>query len=180
MRRAIFIILLFVFTYSFLGAGFVYNVWLLSIKQQVKSSLKAEFQEESTIIKVPASWEEDPPKQFQWHEEHEFRYRGQMYDVIRKERHGDQVWFYCYWDKAETELLDNLSHYVDNYLQHKPDQQKNETLLSSFLDKVFLSTHQRNFLLISRQTHVIPAKNKCAQSLFLEVESPPPRNNLRV
>lgn len=175
MKRVVSIILLFVFTYSFLGAGFVYNVWLLSIKQQVKNNLETEFEEEATLIKVPARWEQHPPKHFQWHEEHEFRYRGQMYDVIRKEHHGNQIWYYCYWDKAETKLLNNLSHYVNNYLQQKPDQQKTKTLISSFLDKTFISGGDGGHLLIPRQIKTFPIRDETAQSTFIEVEHPPPR-----
>lgn len=180
MKRATAILLLIVFTYSFLGAGFVYNVWLLSVKQQVKHKLETEFEDEPTIVKVPAGWEESPPEQFEWHEEHEFRYRGQMYDVIKKERRGNQIWYYCHWDKAETKLLDNLAHYVDNYLQQKPQQQKTKTLLTSFLDKIFLAAGDTAFSPHPTPFNFVPLQDETAQSLFVEVKSPPPRYTMQV
>ncbi|MDZ7693923.1 MAG: hypothetical protein U5K69_22850 [Balneolaceae bacterium] len=180
MKRLTSILLLIVFTYSFLGAGFVYNIWLYSIKKEVKQKLKKELPEESAIIKVPASWEESPPKQFEWHEEHEFRYRGQMYDVIKKERYGNQIWYYCHWDKAETKLLSNLAHYVDNYLQQKPHQQKTKTLLSNFLDKTFLAAGHTAFSLNPMPFNFVPLQDETAQSPFVEVKSPPPRYTMQV
>lgn len=171
------ILLLMVFSYSFIGAGFVYNLWLYNIKKEVKEGLKATFgEEEAVVIKVPASWEEDPPENFEWHEEHEFRYRGQMYDIIRKEYHGDQVWYYSYWDKAETELLNNLSEYVSVYLMQEPDRQKKESTFKLFLTKIFLlPQYLMNF-------ELLPGLEKISFTLYqfptvcLDIDLPPPKS----
>lgn len=175
MKRLTAILLLIVFTYSFLGAGFVYNIWLYSIKKEVKQKLEKELVEESAIIKVPAKWEENPPDQFQWYEEHEFRYRGQMYDIIRKERHGDQIWYYCHWDKAETELLNNLSEYVASHLQQNPDKQQKKAFLKTFLDKSFLAgSIEWDINHLSKKFAYLPYQ-KSYTNIHPEIDPPPPR-----
>ncbi|MDZ7773074.1 MAG: hypothetical protein U5K31_10110 [Balneolaceae bacterium] len=138
MKRAVTILLLLVLTYQFFGAGFVYNVWLYSVKQQVKENLEREHPDERSLLKLPAAWEEDPPDDLQWHHEKEFRYRGQMYDVIRTERHGDQIWYYVHHDRAETRLLGGLARYVNDFLNQRPDKQRQNVLLESILKQQFL------------------------------------------
>lgn len=175
MKRVITILLLIVFAYSYLGAGFFYNIWLYSIKEQVKEKLESEFPEEVKVIKIPKSWEDNPPQEFKWHEEHEFRYHGQMYDVIDKESHGNQIWYYCYWDKAETELLNNLSKYVSNYLSQQPDQQEKSNYLKIILEKTFLLFESKTeFDLILRASSVV-FQPKDLTDTILDIDLPPPR-----
>lgn len=178
MKRVIIILLLIVFTYSFLGAGFVYNIWLFSVKENVEQRVKASDHDSRKIIKVPKSWQDNPPNDFKWHEEHEFQYRGQMYDIIRKEVHGDQVWYYCYWDKAETELINNLSEYVSNYLQQKPEEAKTKSYLKIIIEKIFLLPFADvNFDLSLHElaSNFIPVQ---PHSIYLDVDLPPPRESL--
>jgi hypothetical protein len=45
------------------------------------------------------------PAQPQWEDEEEFRFNGEMYDVIEKITVGDQLFIRCIPDRKETELL---------------------------------------------------------------------------
>lgn len=39
-----------------------------------------------------------------WERANEFAYKGRMYDVWEKRDIGDSVWYYCKWDKEDTEI----------------------------------------------------------------------------
>lgn len=175
MKRALTILLLTVFSFNFLGASFVYNIWLYSIRESVKEQIEGEYEEEKTLIKVPLKWSENPPPEFKWHEDHEFEYRGQMYDIIRKEQRGNQMWYYCHWDKAETELLKNLSEYVSNYLQQHPKDNQKTTSLTTYLDKIFLVASRGHFLEAQRNAKLFAPYNLISDSIFWDVDEPPPR-----
>jgi len=41
--------------------------------------------------------------------EREFRYQGQLYDIVNEEQVGKTTWFYCIHDKQETRLVSRLS-----------------------------------------------------------------------
>lgn len=175
MKRALTILLLITFVYNFLGAGFVYNVWLYTVKENVKERIKLSVEEERTLIKVPKSWSKNPPESFKWHEENEFEYRGQMYDIIDKETRGNEIWYYCYWDKAETKLLNNLSKYVSSYLQQHPQESQKTSFLSSYLDKVFISTHFTGLLAPSPKENSFAKQGPSYFSIILDVDAPPPQ-----
>lgn len=175
MKRALAILLLITFAFNFIGAGFVYNVWLISIKQNVKQKMKKEHNEKETLIKVPKSWSDAPPADFKWHEEREFEYRGQMYDVIKKEIHGDEIWYYCHWDKAETKLLNNLSKYVTDYLQQHPSDKQKESTLQAYLDKLFLGSGETAFLTSLYEEITFISQQLLVQTVFWDVNAPPPK-----
>jgi hypothetical protein len=178
MKRALTIILLLTFTFNFLGAGFVYNVWLFSVKKNVEHKLHSKYEEEIVIIKIPKKWEQDPPADFEWHDDREFRYRGQMYDVVRKEVHNDKIWYFSYWDKAETEVLNNLSKYVSNYLQNNPDEQQKNTFLKTYLDHSFLISAMESPAVPIFEVEDSPPENMKMQNIFLDIDSPPPQKSM--
>lgn len=175
MKRALTILLLITFVYNFLGTGFVYNVWLYSIKENVKEQIERGIDGERTIVKVPKSWSENPPENFKWHEDQEFEYRGQMYDIIRQETRGNEIWYYCYWDEAETKLLNNLSKYVSNYLHQHPQKNQKTSFLSTYLDKVFLLFHLGGLLTPSEVEGPFSIQDLSTSNLILDVDDPPPQ-----
>lgn len=179
MKRFTTILLLILFIYNFLGAGFVYNGWLYSIKKEVKERLKSKQHEEVALLKIPISWNHKPPSDFQWHGTDEFQYRGQMYDIIRSEEHGDTIWYYCHRDIAETKLLNNLSRYVSNYLHQHPDKQQKNTFFKTHLDKTFLISYIGPLLLSRSEVSTGGTKNIYAHSIFLDVDSPPPQPTMK-
>lgn len=179
MKRVTTILLLILFIYNFLGAGFVYNGWLYSIKKEVKERLKNQQTEDATLLKIPKGWKRNPPSDFQWHGTDEFQYRGQMFDIIRSEEHGDTTWYYCHRDEAETKLLNNLSRYVSNYLQQHPDEEQKNTFFKTHLDKTFLVSSAVTFLLSRSETITGRFKNISVNSIFLDVDSPPPQSTMK-
>lgn len=175
MKQLTTILLLITLIFNFLGVGFVYNIWLYSVKKEVKEKLESNFPEEKKVIKVPSSWAENPPEEFKWHEPHEFEYRGQMYDIIHQETHGDTIWYYCYWDQAETKLLNDLAEYVSNYLQQDQAKQQKYVSLKQHLDKIFLPSYAGIPSDLFSQTATNFSHKISHLHIFLDVDLPPPK-----
>lgn len=178
MKRLLIISLLLTFAYNFLGAGMVYNTWLYSIKKNVKERLQGEYEGKKILVKIPESWNSKPPAEFSWHEDDEFEYRGQMYDVIRKETHGSEIWYYCHRDKAETTLLRQLAQYVSRYLHQNSDEQQETNLLDSYLDQVFLASNNFVSTVPTLQLITFFDQNELMQHIFYDVDDPPPQQTM--
>lgn len=70
----------------------------------------------------------------EWEGRSEFTFKGEMYDVVRKEKVGESIVVWCMDDKSETAL-------VNNYLKfHRPLSEKNTSAaLLKFLTLQFQS-----------------------------------------
>ena len=62
-----------------------------------------------------------------WTEDDEFQWKGIMFDVVYTEIHDSVIWYYCYQDEDETELM----ALWDRYLHSQPDEDSHPTLISS-------------------------------------------------
>lgn len=48
----------------------------------------------------------------EWKNPMEFKYKGEMYDIVEKEVHGDTTHYYVWWDREETKMLKNLYKFI--------------------------------------------------------------------
>ena len=91
------------------------GAWLLFFlkHQQIKNEITVRIasrerasdlwhKEELSVIKIPKQLEQNPAIDFQWTDEHEFRYLGKMYDVVKQEEQGDSTVYYCIYDHEDT------------------------------------------------------------------------------
>lgn len=83
---------------------------------EVKNAILAGMPEE-VLVRLAFDLK-DAYRNLKWKDDHEFEYRGEMYDVVDKISAGDSVIFYCYQDHRETTL---------------------NKLIASFLSKAFTS-----------------------------------------
>lgn len=68
-----------------------------------------------------------------WEHSHEFSYRGQMYDVVRSEARGDSLFYWCWWDRAETALNRQLRQLSALAWGQNPDLPQREAHFWQFL-----------------------------------------------
>lgn len=173
MKRLISTFLLLLFTFHFLGAGLLHHFRLYSAKKAAKTSLTEERKSELDIIKISKDKAYSSPE-VQWVEEHEFRYRGEMYDVLKTEVHDGTIWFYCHRDTHETRILNELYDYINNFIDQKREP-KSDNSFASVLEKLFIPvTGDITSLLFNKPTPFI-TENFSPSSVFLDVDSPPPR-----
>ena len=91
----------------FLNAGYyvLYQVRLAEIKEGMRKEFLRTRRDEFTRF-VFSSKE---TRHIEWEEENEFRYKGEMYDVVEMEKKGDQVIIVCIADKKEKALKEEFA-----------------------------------------------------------------------
>ena len=98
---------------------------------------KAKTEENLVVVKIPKSLEAKPDKTFKRIHSREFRYLGNMYDVVRQEDRGSETWYWAIHDEEETVLyakMDELKRktWGDEPLPHEPGT-KLERLYPNFI-----------------------------------------------
>mgnify|MGYP006977845296 CR=1 FL=1 len=140
MRKTISILLALVFFFQSLGCLVIFKLQQLQVRYRVKHHLISELPDsELTLIKL-SDEEANPSWQFLGSDE--LRYSGTMYDVVRKESHGEQTWCYCYRDTAETKVVNKLNNIVDDQMNHNPKRRKQRQAFHRLLKSLFRGHHQ--------------------------------------
>ena len=98
---------------------------------------KAKTEENLVIVKIPKSLEANPDKTFKRIHSREFRYMGNMYDLVRQQDKGDETWYWAIHDEAETILyakMDELKRkaWSNEPLPHEPAT-KLERLIPNYI-----------------------------------------------
>ncbi|PIQ49062.1 MAG: hypothetical protein COW03_07065 [Cytophagales bacterium CG12_big_fil_rev_8_21_14_0_65_40_12] len=128
----------------------VQMVWLKFTKEQIKNDLK-------------------------WEHKGEFEYKGQMYDISKREEKGDTTYFYCYWDKFETLINTKLNDLIALHTTGKSSQ-KDAQLIVSLFKAVYLingNDIERSLIPIINIEYI--GLNQTAYQIDLTLESPPPQ-----
>ncbi|MCC9138432.1 hypothetical protein ACFSKU_12685 [Pontibacter silvestris] len=138
MRRITSIWLLFVFLLPISSTYISFKFRQHHIRKEIKRQLKSGVNEDKLVLlKIPVSKEVSPGKDFKRMHEREFRYKGNMYDIVKQEKRGEITWYWCIWDKQETALFVQLDQMVDRAMRNSPTQQANDKLLEQFLDSLY-------------------------------------------
>ena len=116
MKRILSILLVFVFFYSIIGFYLNFEIKQFRIKKEIKENLIVSLPEnELTLLKISST---DNVK-IKWMEEgKEFRYMGNMFDVVKIVNRRDSTYFYCYSDSKESKLISHLDKLVKEQAGH--------------------------------------------------------------
>ncbi len=104
------------------------------MKQRLKQGVPEELQ---VVLKIPFSMEEGHPD-FQRIHKGEFRYKGEMYDILKSARHGSETWYTCIHDVKESGLFKNLDRMVSLELKNNPEKRKHRSLMQALFSKQFV------------------------------------------
>jgi len=85
-----------------LGYHLVFHVQIAAVKSEMKAFLRNQ-EDNKDLIQI--RFDKKELKQLHWEDEHEFRYQGEMYDVIEMKFQRQTVLIRCIADEKETALL---------------------------------------------------------------------------
>jgi hypothetical protein len=169
------VIVLLVMINNLAGFYFAFYSQQNIIKKEVKGLLKSSLNE-SELVKLQFDINSDEYLKLQWLDEHEFRYHGRMFDIIRVEM-GDKnhLTFYCINDIKEEQLFADLKEHVSNHIEQNPEKQN--------ISKILLKVLSLEFYQIIDHTDVIPFQvclefYSYGEQLAMaetDIPSPPPR-----
>jgi hypothetical protein len=158
-------------------AGFYFAFYLqqATIKKEVKSLLKSTL-DESELVKLHFDPNSDEYRKLQWLDEHEFRYDGRMYDIIKSEKdEKNNLTFHCINDIKEEQLFSNLSEQIRRHIEQNPEKNTISKILIKALNLEFYQAASNDDIITS---HKYDHQIICGQEDYLtdrEIPSPPPR-----
>lgn len=175
MRYIPYLLLSLIFLQSF-GYLAVFDLQRYQIRKDIKHRIKNGVPEgELILFKMPT----DPEKRqdFRFVEAHEFRYKGGMYDVVRQENHGEQIWYYCVSDEMEAQLFANLETLVADEIEGNTERKKRNKRLQNLLTVWYLQHSNQDGLALSVDgkapgNHVFGLK-----TWMLVPATPPPKSD---
>lgn len=128
----------------------------------------------SELVKLKFT-EQQKTTQLSWHHSKEFEYKGQMYDVVKSELHGDTTYYWCWWDHEETKLNKQLNELVAVVLGDSPKNEESKTRLFKFLESLYFSEYSISEFFVAsgvNSTHFY--SQNFYQSILLSHPFPPP------
>ncbi|MBK9107612.1 MAG: hypothetical protein IPM92_04310 [Saprospiraceae bacterium] len=144
------------------------------VKKEVKKLLISGIDREDLVLLKFT--DEEMKSQLQWEHSKEFKFKGEMFDVVERNIVGDTTYFWCWWDYKETKLcklLDQLTNYAVGNL---PEQRDHQERLYSFFKSLFITEP-----LISLDIAITPKKKRIFEvheyftSTIIVPPAPPPK-----
>lgn len=123
MKKLLAFILIAIFLYNQMGYFIAFKIKQYEVRREIKARIKSSVpQSELTVIRIESGKE----NKLQWIKENkEFRYNGNMYDVVRKEMAAGAVIYHCINDVQEKQLFNDLNEHVSNHMNDQPVNEKN-------------------------------------------------------
>jgi hypothetical protein len=168
LKRLISFLLILSIFCSLIGYYLIFKIEQFQVKERVEREiLKNIPEEELTIIIIP----QDKMDQIKWTEENkEFKYNGEMYDLVKSIKRGDTIHYYCYNDVQETKLITIL----DKLVKEQSDNSKTKTLQKQTHINYFF---QRSTSLLNSQISTITFNDIVIhyKSIKRDIIPPPPK-----
>lgn len=154
-------------------------LWLMHKKQTVRRQVKLELmQGKSKDELILFTLSKAQAANLDWHEDEEFSFEREMYDVVFKETQGDSIKLWCWPDHRESSINHDINLLLARRLGRNQKHQENQKRLAKFYQSLFVNTlSQHSFCMnakwINHNTHYLAAMSMFAA----QPPIPPPRNS---
>jgi len=114
--------------------------------------------------------------QLEWEHSKEFEYQGEMYDVVYKKETADSLFYWCWWDRKETQLNRQLASLTRILLDSDTKRTENSSRIAFFFKSLFTETTEYiDQVALENPPAFYELYNKHWNSLTTSPPSPPPR-----
>lgn len=132
------ILFLLILILPFAGTYLLFKHRQYQVKTQIKQKIKEGVSEDELfLITIPFSLEETSNSVFKRISPKEFKYFGEMYDIVRQASMGDTTYYWCIWDKEGTALFSKLDELFAKAWGNDPIKESNSERLISFFKGLF-------------------------------------------
>lgn len=162
--------------YSTCGYIFVYQQLILLNRHMVNLAIeKNEVDHQTVLLSFKKSDIENKAIDFTWKHKKEFRFNGEMYDIVERAETADSVFFECIHDKKEKELEAGfIKHFEGEDEKNNQSAPSNSLVKIKFPDLFFDnyslntgSTQQQEYLIYFSGKYISPVR---------DVPAPPPKS----
>ncbi len=174
MKKVLSILFIFIFLYNITGYFAVFKILQFKIRQEVEHEIKENpYAKNIVIISIPNK----EIASLRWTKQgKEFKYKNELYDIVRRKSTKGKTIFYCFQDKKEKKLFTNLSHHIQIHTTTNTNQRRkaNNYIKKLAKDYFFIFKNTSAFF---ETSHNINYKDyiQAYNSIFIEVLSPPPQ-----
>tara|TARA_B100000614_G_C14459075_1_gene457651 strand:+ start:113 stop:622 length:510 start_codon:yes stop_codon:yes gene_type:complete len=159
------------------GVMFVYKLQELNIKSEVKQQIKLGIAETDLItLAIPKHLEEKANPEFKRIHEKEFRYKGEMYDIISKVVKDDTTYYDVIHDPKESKLFAKLDELANNELNNDPAQKKISERIKSLFAANYIPSKSDIISNFPYSISTFCYYGKTYDDIFLPISSPPPKS----
>ncbi|MBI2269635.1 MAG: hypothetical protein HYU69_04670 [Bacteroidetes bacterium] len=172
MRRVFSCLFLILFLYNIVGYYPVFLYFQSQVKDEVYQKIKNPVPQNDLTVFV---FDGDEYKSLEWVERNEFRYKGNLYDVVRKKTDGNgNIVVEVLNDKKEKELIVNLKEQTQQNTEN-PATGKGGQKLPEFFSNLYLPTNNQNSFIQEKSIQLPCRFQSSLISCIREIPSPPPR-----
>lgn len=150
------------------------NLVRKEIKRRIKFGVS---KNERLLISIPKWMEKIPNKDFKRIHKREFRYKGEMYDILYTKEDKDTTHYIVIHDPKETNLFAQLDEYLNKYndwdIQHNPLSKSKKEFKK--YKKDYFPTHPETIYLSKLSTIVFIEFSYPLLKVSIDKISPPPQ-----
>lgn len=176
LKKLLAYIVLILFTYNLAGYYVVFKGWQKGIRSQIKEQIRHD--SKLSDIEVLTFSKADLKQKriaLEWEKEDEFRFNGNMYDVVSRNESSDSITFTCINDRKEKKLIDQFQAFVNQQHNNVPSKHSNpfkilENLVKDYCTQQAILQNCKEGIIIYK-----PELNVYLPNTYIEVLSPPPR-----
>ncbi|MBN1651258.1 MAG: hypothetical protein JW857_08015 [Bacteroidales bacterium] len=171
MKKTLAILTLILFAFNAGGYLIVFKIKQYQYKTEIKQQIKGGISDENlTVIALNS----ETRAQIRWKDKHEFIYKGQMYDVVRRvEDKNGNTFLYCITDYQETLLFADLNN-LANKKQSENQENAFKNLVKLIAPLDVLADFKRSIHL--NKSDLKPKYRFVYNEPSLEIQIPPPKN----
>ena len=177
IHNVISIALLLLILFQSTGYLVIFKVQQQQIRREIKSRIKAGVSEdELVLLKFPTYWREVETFQCQFIKDHEFRYNGTMYDIVRQVTRGDSTWYYCLTDEKETFLFAQLDELVKRDMNNNTERNQQRENLLRLLHTFFCNQPEDPLFISVWEDYKLPRYIFNLNTWYNTPQTPPPQS----
>jgi hypothetical protein len=157
------------------GTWLIFKFQQTAIRHEVKQQIKAGVPEsELVILHIAKVWEEQSNSRFEREHGKEFRFDGEMYDIIRSQDIGDTNVYVCIHDVKESGLFAELEEMIEEEIKHPMNEGRRKQI------EDWVSAKYRNGTMAlssfsQSSTELSWGFDQPLFSMIVSVSTPPPR-----
>lgn len=111
----------------------------------------------------------------EWKHSKEFRFEGEMYDIVHKTEHADSTIFYCWWDHEETKLYKKLDQLLATALGANPTRQQQSKLALHFFKTLYFNDLSNNTWVLTSTANKYSLLSTNPVKVYSLPTTPPPQ-----
>lgn len=134
VKRTIAIVFLILYAYNIAGYLAVFKAMQYHVRKEIKRQIKEAVPQKDLVLITIAEGDEGA---LHWIKDNEFRYMGNLFDVVRHRTENDTTYYYCVNDPQEELLFENLDAHIRTQMNADRTAQKAADVFKSITKDYF-------------------------------------------